>query len=135
MTDRTYRIFIGLALLVGLFFDSLPLVYGLVAMMFFEGITDLRLPLLVCKMRNCAAARNGQGTVILYAPEAPNPNYRFDMEAERVLRIVFASTLLVTYYYYEQLWFFPWFMGFALFGAGVSGLCPVLLAIRWVGFR
>jgi hypothetical protein len=26
-------------------------------------------------------------------------------------------------------------MGFAIFGAGLSGVCPVLLAIRWTGFR
>ena len=26
-------------------------------------------------------------------------------------------------------------MGFAILGAGVSGVCPILLGTKWVGFR
>ena len=36
---------------------------------------------------------------------------------------------------YDMLWFFPWFMGFAILGAGASGVCPVLLGLKYIGFR
>ena len=132
MTDRIYRTIAGLLLLIGLFFDSAILIYALVVMMLFEGITNLRIPKLVCKIRNCVSSRN---TPMEYVPETGNVNYRFNFEAERMWRLVVACLLFVTFYFYEHLWFFPWFMGFAIFGAGISGVCPVLLAIRWVGFK
>jgi hypothetical protein len=67
-------------------------------------------------------------------------NSRFDFEAYRMWRITVALVLVVTFamiheFGYDMLWFFPWFMGFAIIGAGVSGVCPGLLALRWVGFR
>lgn len=134
MTDRTYRALVGLALLIGLFFDSPQLIYALVIMMFIEGITNFRVPKAVCKFRNCVASRNNEAA-ILYISENGNADARFGVESERVWRLVVGSMLFITFYFYEQLWFFPWFMGFAIFGAGLSGVCPVLLAIRWVGFR
>jgi hypothetical protein len=33
------------------------------------------------------------------------------------------------------LWFLPWFVGFALLGAGLSGICPMVIGLRWLGFR
>jgi hypothetical protein len=48
---------------------------------------------------------------------------------------VVGGLLAITFYFYEQLWFFPWFMGFAIFGSGISNVCPVLLVIRWAGFK
>lgn len=134
MTDRTYRALVGLILLMGLFLDSPQLVYALVVIMFIEGVTDFRVPIIVCKFRNCVAARNNEVGVV-YTPEVSEVESRFQLDAERVWRLGVGSMLLITFYFYEQLWFFPWFMGFAIFGAGLSGVCPVLLAIRWTGFR
>lgn len=134
MTDRTYRTLVGLALLTGLVLDSPQLIYVLVAVMFFEGITNQRVPKIVCKFRNCVAIRNNQAAVI-YTPEITTGESRFAVESERVWRLVVGSLLFFTFYFYDQLWFFPWFMGFAIFGAGLSGVCPVLLAIRWAGFK
>ena len=132
MTDRTYRTLVGVALLIGLFFDSPMIVYALIVMMFIEGITNFRLPKAVCYVRNCVGKDSDS---IEYVAEG-NPDFKYNTEAERVWRFVVGSLLLVTFhFFYEQLWFFPWFMGFAIFGAGLSGVCPVLLAIRWVGFR
>ena len=34
-----------------------------------------------------------------------------------------------------QLWIVPWFIGFALFGAGLSGICPMVLGLKRLGFR
>jgi hypothetical protein len=65
---------------------------------------------------------------------------KFNFEAFRALRLTLAVVLLASYmivheYNIEILWFFPWFLGFAVLGAGVSGVCPVYLAIRWLGFK
>lgn len=132
MSDRTYRTLLGLVLLVGLYFELPGLIYGLVVMLFVEGITNYRIPIIFCKFRKCvASARNP----LEYQPEPSNPKYRFNCDSERIWRLVVGLFLLISYYFYDQLWFFPWFMGFAIFGAGLSGVCPVLLAIRWVGFK
>ena len=132
MTDRTYRALVGLALLVGLVFDSPVLVYGLVVMMFVEGITNFRLPKVVCYVLKCVGPDHSN---IEYIPDYANPDYKYQVESERIWRFVVGVVLLVSYYFYDQLWFFPWFMGFAIFGAGLSGVCPVLLGIRWAGFK
>lgn len=54
--------------------------------------------------------------------------------AERGWRL--AVLLLVSLFAYPKiLWFFPWFMGFAIMGAGISGVCPVFLAMKRVGLK
>ncbi len=132
MTDRTYRTLVGIALLIGLVFDNAAIIYALIVMMFIEGVTNFRVPKAVCHVRNCVGK---DSDTIEYMPEYGNPNFKYQTEAERVWRLVVGSLLLITFYFYDQLWFFPWFMGFAIFGAGLSGVCPVLLAIRWIGFK
>jgi hypothetical protein len=37
--------------------------------------------------------------------------------------------------YREQIWFFPWFIGFMLFMAGMTNICPMVMGLRWIGFR
>jgi hypothetical protein len=46
-----------------------------------------------------------------------------------------SAYVLLHEYDIDVLWFFPWFMGFAIMGAGASGICPVLLGLRWAGFK
>jgi hypothetical protein len=72
---------------------------------------------------------------LAYRPEACNPNFRFNFDGELAWRMMMGVVLLTTYSFYEYLWFFPWFIGFVVFGAGVSGICPVLMALRWLGFK
>ena len=132
MTDRTYRAILGALLLLTLTFDLDMLMYGIIAVLFFEGVTDIRIPKLMCKLRKCLHIKYGPGE---YAQDTQNLNSRFSIESERMWRLIVGCMLAITFYFFEQLWFFPWFMGFAIFGAGVSGVCPVLLVIRWAGFR
>lgn len=128
MSDRTYRLILGALLLVALYFEIGNLMYFLIGVLFFEGITNLRIPILVSKLQSHASAES-----IL----APNQQCRrFSFDAERAWRLIVGLILLVTYVlFYDMLWFFPWFMGFAIFGAGVSGVCPVLIAVKWAGGR
>lgn len=130
MKDRTYRLLLGALLLISLYFDLHYLILALIAILLLEGISNRRIPLLVTKLRGSAIAETNNSP-------APGPqNYRFNVEAERVWRLVVGSMLLLTYVlFYEQVWFFPWFMGFAIFGAGISNICPVLIGIKWVGFK
>ena len=132
MSDRMYRAVLGFLLLLALTFDLEMLMYFLIVMLFFEGITNLRLPKLICLLRSLLAS---QKKPVEYVHEPYNETNRFNVESERVWRLVVGALLAVTFYYYQQLWFFPWFMGFAIFGAGISGVCPVLFAIRLVGFK
>jgi len=51
MTERSYRLMIGLSLLVILYLNSSPAMYGLIALMVFEAATNWRIPLLVSRLR------------------------------------------------------------------------------------
>ncbi len=130
MTNRTYRVLLGLLLLVGLYFEFSWLIYTLIIILFLEGISNFLLPDLVCLVRNCVSRHE---PVFIDNDFVESP--RFSVNSERVWRLTVGSFLLIGYSFYNALWFLPWFMGFAIFGAGLSGVCPVLLAIRWIGFK
>lgn len=132
MSDRTFRLILGALLLLALYFDLRYFIYTVITILLLEGATNQRITLIVQKIR-------GATSTIDEANDNLTPircSYRFSFEAERAWRLLSASMLLLTYVLlYNQLWFFPWFMGFALFGAGASGVCPMLTAIRWAGFK
>lgn len=131
MSDRMYRLGLGALLLVSLYSDLHYLMYSLIAVLFFEGVTNWRIPLLLNRL-------GGRQRVIDERSDlAPaHCNQRFNVEAERAWRLIVGLMLLVTYvFFYNTLWFFPWFMGFAIFGAGVSGVCPVLIGVKWIGCK
>lgn len=128
MSDRTYRLLLGTLLLVSLYFEIGYLMYFLIGMLFFEGVTNWRAPLVLRRL---------QGKVEPTSIPAPDrKESRFDFEAERAWRLIVGLLLLVTFVgFYDKMWFFPWFMGFAIFGAGASGVCPVLIGVKWAGCR
>lgn len=130
MTERAYRLIIGLSLLGILYLNFRPAMYVLIALMIFEAITNWRIPILVSRLRY------GMADAGHPAAESGSCGYRFRFEAERALRLMFSAVLLVTYVIFgQQLWLFPWFAGFALAVAGLSGICPMLLFLEKVGFR
>lgn len=129
MSERMFRVLQGIILLAGLYFDLRWLIYGLIVVLLFEGITNLRFPLLISRMRGVQFVTNPECVIL---PGASRINF----EAERVLRLAVAGFLIISYLLFsEQLWFFPWFIGFALFAAGLSGMCPMVMGFRWLGFR
>lgn len=130
MTDRIYRTILGLAILLALYFESATTIYVLVAVLLFEGISRYSIPVLV----GAAADRAGI-TALTYHPEPCSLHYRFNFDGELMWRITVALLVLITYSINSYFWFFPWFMGFTIFGAGLSGICPVLMALRWTGFK
>ena len=127
MTDRNYRLIFGLAILVVLYFDLTYVMYGLIGLIFFEGITNWRIPLLVSRFTQKPGADA--------LPMEPF-DFKWPLHGERAWRLVVGAMLLLTAVLFNEIaWFLPWFMGFAIFGAGVSGVCPVLLGLRFAGCR
>lgn len=132
MSERFFRLIVGSLLLGSLYFEipyGIPLLIGVLAV---EGSTNCRIPRLVTSLR-LAGEPNFEDSCELM-PEVHLARIPFD--AERAWRLVVAVMLFISVYLFnEQLWFFPWFMGFAIFGAGLSGVCPVLISLKLMGFR
>lgn len=131
MTDRRFRLLLGIALLVLLYLDSVAGMGVLIAYLVFEGLTNWRLPLLTHRF---FPGRDGDaGGVQTLDISAP---VRISFEAERALRLMIALILALSAYVYpEQLWWMSWFVAFAVIGAAISGICPMLTSLRLLGFR
>ena len=132
MNDRTYRLIFGALILIFLYFELQYLMYALIAILYLEGVTNWRVPLLFKKLRDEPITIIGCDPYL--APMSSR--YHFNFDAERAWRLAIGILLSVTFLlFYDKLWFVPWFLGFAILGAGVSGVCPGLMAIKWIGFR
>ncbi|MCP3852611.1 MAG: hypothetical protein GY694_20645 [Gammaproteobacteria bacterium] len=150
MSNRTYRLLVGALLLIFLYFDLNMGIYVMIAVLFLEGLFNFLIPDIVNKIRYTEGESENDENL------APIQNKsRFSFSAERAWRLVVALMLLIAFVLFnaslsnylnllhldiiEQFsyinWFFPWFMGFAIFGAGISGVCPVLIAVKWLGFK
>lgn len=131
MSNRVYLFLLGLCILMALYLESDIMIYVLVVILLLEGVTGICLSRLTQKIRNIQL----ESGLLSY-----NKTAKFNFDAFRMLRIVLAVVVLGSYiavhdYNIDMLWFFPWFVGFAVLGAGVSGVCPIYLAIRWLGFK
>jgi len=130
MSNRFYRLVYGGLLLVGLYFDQTLLIYSLIALAIFEALTNLRIPKLISKLRYGNDGDPDEGNIGI------DFKVRTNFEAERGWRISVASMLALSIFMFPSaLWFFPWFMGFAILGAGISGVCPMFLVMKWIGLR
>jgi hypothetical protein len=125
MADRIFRFLLGLTLVGALFFDLHQLITGVIALLLFEAVTNLRLTWVLASMPRGGAGPAGA----LALPGA-------GLDAERALRLIVAGLLAAGHLVWpETLWFLPWFIAFALTGAGLSGLCPMVLLLRGLGLR
>lgn len=128
MTERSFRLILGTTLLLMLSLNFDKGIYIFIGLLAFEGITNLRIPLLASRIRHGAAYN---------ANEVLSPGCsRIPFDAERALRLLVALLLVATFIVYgEQAWFFPWFIGSMLVLAGITNICPMVMALRWVGFK
>lgn len=131
MSERIFLFIVGATILLALYIEVDIIIYLLCGWLLFEGITDVRITTLSQKLFNKTVPA---GLTVFQSQT------RFNFDAFRAWRFVVAvmlggSFILLTEHGFEVVWFFPWFMGFAILGAGVSGVCPVLLFIRWLGFK
>jgi hypothetical protein len=130
MSERMYMLIVGIFILISLYVEFDYLIYGLVVLLMFEGLSNIRLTTTLQQARHVTLK---PGVVMLGLKS------RFAIEALRVWRLIVALILFVSYaliheFNFDILWFFPWFLGFAIMGAGASGVCPGLLLLRWAGF-
>ncbi len=130
MSNRIYRLLYGITLLVSLYFDLHQAVNALIALAVFEAVSNLRIPRIVSKIRLGSEGDPSEGSLGIQFKT------RTAFEAERGWRLAVALMLVISLFMYpDTLWFFPWFMGFAILGAGISGVCPVFLALKWAGLK
>ncbi len=128
MRERVYFFSLGTVLLAGLYFELNPLVYLLIGLLFFEGVTNLRIA-------RGQEAIHASG-VIAMGQVATAARGRIDIDALRVWRLVMASVLLLCHaLFYDMAWFVLWALGFAMLGAGLSGCCPLVFSLRLLGFK
>ena len=128
MSERTFRLMLGAMLLIILFFEWNDLLYVYIGILAFEGITNWRIPNLITKLTHGPA-------YVEIALNAPRSG-KYTFEAERAFRLVIAIILLISCCVFPKaLWFFPWFVGFALFMAGITGICPISISFKKLGFR
>jgi hypothetical protein len=126
-----YLFLVGAYILAALYLDNEYLIYGLAAFLLLEGVSGIRLTRL---LQNARHVTLDTGLLVF------NTTPRFAVDGLSAWRVFVAVVLVSSYlllheYGLEVIWFFPWFMGFAIMGAGASGICPVLLILRWAGFR
>jgi len=131
MSERVFLFIVGAYILISLYLGIDLMIYILSLWLLFEAITDIRLTTLSQKLMKKTVPA---GLIVFQTHQ------RFNFEASRAWRITVAvllggSLLLLKEHNVEFVWFFPWFMGFAIMGAGASSVCPVLLFIRWIGFK
>jgi len=131
MSERQFLFLVGFYILASLYVEIELMIYALCAWLLFEAATNVRLTTVSQRIIKKTVPA---GLTVFQS------NVRFSFDAFRAWRIVVAimlggSMLLLHEENVEVVWFIPWFMGFAILGAGVSGVCPVLLLIRWIGFK
>lgn len=130
MTDRQFRLGLGALLLACLYYDQLIIVACLIGYLVLEGLTNWRLPIVIARISN-RVSQPGADTSV-----AVTTGNFFVFDAERALRLVIASMLIMSLYLVSGgLWWLAWFVGFALLVSGMSGVCPMLAALRVAGFK
>lgn len=131
MSNRLYRLIVGLVIIISLYLEQPNIIYLLVTIVLFEGITNLRIPRILSNLPFGQAVDPDEGNLAISFKS------RYEFEAERAWRIIVASVLLAAYLlpFHEAIWFIPWFMGFTIIGAGASGVCPMFLTLKWAGFK
>lgn len=129
MSERTFRLILGTTLLLLIYIDYMPLFHVYIFVLFFEGLTNWRIPILVNRIRF------GQDYLPNQAP-TNNENPRINFDAERAMRLVFAVALVPAIFLLPRdLWFINWIMAAFLTLAGLVNFCPTVVSLRYLGLK
>ena len=131
MSERLYLFTYGACILLALYLTNNYLFYGLSLFLLLEGISGIRLTRIIQKARHVTLDPD------MVISESQT---RFGIDVLSAWRVSVAIVMLTSYvliheYGYEMLWFIPWFLGFAIMGAGATRVCPVLFWLHRVGFK
>lgn len=130
MSEHTYRLVMGILLLIILYTDTNIFSYTIIGVILFEGLTNLRLNLLVTRLRN----RLGASLAEVDGP--PRENYRINFEAERAQRIIVAVSFAALFLYSpKELWMLNWMFAFGMLISGIVMFCPIIALFKALGFR
>lgn len=128
MSERTNRFTLGLCLIGFLFLEWNYGVYALIFVLVFEAITNLRIVTLLPGVQFDTDGINSETDL--------SRSFKYSYEAERITRFTVATTICLGFIAYnELLWFLPYFVGLNLLLAGVTGLCPLVMLYKKIGFR
>jgi len=129
MTENTYRFLLGSALFAILYLESDTLAYILIAMTLFEGLTNLRVNILISKLLNKLFAKP--------IPQEPqSSSFRVNIAAERAQRIFIAVVFYLIYFIApHDLWMLNWLFALGMILSGIVMFCPVVALFRYLGFR
>ncbi len=128
--QRIYMFLVGSVLLLALYFEISGLLYALAALVILEAVTNIRVVKLLIKLMGTPASSVCNAN----SPDTTRAS-RFNFDAERAWQLSMGPMLIVSYMLGNTLWFIPWFIGLAVIGAGLSGVCPWLIALRAIGFK
>jgi hypothetical protein len=127
MTERWYRLIQGVYLIIALYLEHDPMVYGFMVLLSIEAVTNFRLPIVLSRFRFAT---------LLADSDSQPANCTFNIDSERLLRLVVVLFLLMSYVFFsEPIWFFPWFIAAMLFLAGITNICPMVMMFQYLGFR
>lgn len=130
MSEHTYRLIVGTSMLVLLYTEFYILAYVVIAMALFEGLTNLRLNLIISNIRKKLGANTGEYDT------RTRENYRFPFDAERAQRLFIAVAFATTFFVLpSQFWIINWFFAFGMLISGIVMFCPVIAIFRAAGFR
>jgi uncharacterized membrane protein len=134
MTERVYRMVLGgmlwLALVLSAYLETTAPMYIVIALLFFEGITNWRVPVIITRIK--------YGERYKEYLEAPACATRWfgTFDAERMLRFIVAFLLLFSLHIATDItWFMPWLFAAMLILAGITNICPMVMLLRWAGLR
>lgn len=136
MSERTFRLISGIALWIVLLLsilyqnDTFLIAYCLIFL--FEGITNWRIPLIISRIRYGHSAPevvSGGNAQVKHSVFA-------SLEAERMMRFTMVLFIFLSYFVFpDALWFFPWYIAGMMIVSGITSICPMVMFLRWVGFR
>lgn len=132
MNLRTYRLIFGTLLIVGLYYQLSNLIYILVVISLWEGISGYSIPTLVNQMRKHPHYQAQQDNSLMSLETTAS--IKFD--AERMVSLFIGVAVGISYvFFFSHVWVIPWFIGFSLLGSGVSGVCPAQNLFKLIGFK
>jgi len=147
MSERVFRLITGMVLwgvlLVSTIYENNTLMIVFCLILFFEGLTNWRIPTLITKLRHGHQEdelnNDLDNTLNNQSIESENSNFVLtfkNLEAERVMRFIVILFLFISFFTFPDiLWFFPWYVAGMMIVSGISNICPMVMFLHWVGFR
>ena len=134
MSERVFRLISGMILWAILLFSTIyqnnQLMVVFCAVLLFEGITNWRIPGLISKVRFGHLTRDDTQLSV------DSDSIIGSIEAERMMRFMIVMFLAVSFFTLPDiLWFFPWYIAGMMIVAGITNICPMVMFLRWIGFR